>query len=338
MSYDVALIGAGIIARNHLNAIRQLDNQTQAGRITAVAVADIDEMKGREIATEYDLSFYVDYREMVMKERPDMVIIALPHYLHESCAVWCAEQGCNLLLEKPMALNLPQCDAILEAVTSSSVTLMVGHTQHYWPANIQAKELIQSGKLGKLIAIHDTRHLYYYSEARPAWFLDKDKAGGGIVMNLGAHSIDKIQWLTDSKVSSVLSSLSYEGPVGNVEGSGCVFLRTTNHVTAVIVQSGYTGVANDVTELIFTNGMAKLISSRGLWISKDGQYELVQPHDQRDPFELQLEDFIQAIESNGERESSGRYARSVIATLEAVYESDKKGVEMTVEHAPEATL
>lgn len=338
MNYHVALIGAGIIARNHLNAIRQLNNQTQAGKLLAVAVADIDEMKGREIAIEYGLSFYVDYREMVMKERPDMVIIALPHYLHESCALWCAAQGCHLLLEKPMALNLSQCDAILQAVSLSSVTLMVGHTQHYWPANIQAKELIQNGTLGRLIAIHDTRHLNYYSEARPAWFLDKDKAGGGIVMNLGAHSIDKIQWLTDSKVRNVLSSLSFDGPIGNVEGSGCIFLRTTNNVTAVIVQSGYEGVANDVTELIFTNGMAKLISAKGLWISKEGQYELVQPIDDRDPFVLQLEDFIQAIQSNGEPNSSGRYARSVIAALEAVYKSDKKGVEMTVEHEPNATL
>lgn len=338
MNYRVALIGAGIIARNHLNAIRQLDSQTQAMNVTAVAVADINEGKGQEMAVAYSLSFYADYREMVMKEKPDIVIIALPHDLHESCAIWCAAQGCHLLLEKPMALNLQQCDAILQAVSASSVTLMVGHTQHYWPANLQAKALIQAETLGKLIAIHDTRHLYYFSEARPSWFLDKAKAGGGIMMNLGAHSIDKIQWLTDSKVRTVLSSLSFDAPVGNVEGSGCIFLRTTSHVTAVIVQSGYPGVANDVTELIFTNGMAKLISSTGLWISKGGPYELVQPTDQRDPFILQWEDFMQAIQANGEPDSSGKYARSVIAALEAVYESDKKGAEVIVEHEHDAEI
>ncbi|MNO79589.1 putative 4,5-dihydroxyphthalate dehydrogenase [compost metagenome] len=237
-----------------------------------------------------------------------------------------------MLLEKPMALNLMQCDAILEAVAASNVKLMVGHTQHYWPANLQAKELIKSGSLGKLIAIHDTRHIYYYGDSRPAWFLEKDKAGGGILMNLGAHSIDKIQWLTDSRVKSVKAILSFEGPKGDVEGSGCIFLQTISSVTAVIIQSGYEGVARDETELIFSNGMAKLISAKGLWISRSGQYEQVHTVVQEDPFVLQFKDLLQAIQSEQDPDSSGKYARSVIAALEAVYHSDEKGVEISVSH------
>lgn len=323
--YRVALIGAGIIAGNHLDAIGRLQ------KLTAVAVADTDEAKGRQVAGEYRISHYVDYQEMVVKERPDIVIIALPHYLHESCAVWCARQGCHLLLEKPMALNSAECDAIIAAATSSRIKLMIGHTQHYWPANLQAKELIKSGRLGKLIGIHDTRHLYYYSDQRPSWFLDKDKAGGGILMNLGAHSIDKIQWLTDSRVRSVRAALSYSGPRGDVEGSGCIFLETTAHIPAVIIQSGYQGVAKDETELLFTNGMAKLISAKGLWINKNGAYEQVQPVLQEDPFVLQFKDLLEAIEADREPDSSGSYARSVIAALEAVYSSDEQGGEITVE-------
>ncbi|MNZ76445.1 Glucose--fructose oxidoreductase precursor [compost metagenome] len=268
---------------------------------------------------------------MVVKERPDIVIIALPHHLHEPCAVWCAKQGCHLLLEKPMALNLAECDAILEAVAASNVKLMVGHTQHYRAANLQAKELITSGRLGKLIAIHDTRHVYYYDEGRPAWFFEKEKAGGGILMNLGAHSIDKIQWLTGSRVKSVRASLSYEGAFGDVEGSGCILLQTTSNVTAVIIQSGYEGVAKDETELIFSNGMAKLISAKGLWVSKGGQYEQVQSIVHDDPFVMQFKDLLQAIQYEQDPDSSGKYARSVITVLEAVYHSDEKGVEISVE-------
>lgn len=324
-TYRAALIGAGIIARNHLDALGQLQE------LTASAVADTDELKGRQIASEYGITHYPDYKEMVIKERPDIVIIALPHHLHEACAVWCAEQGCHLLLEKPMALNVSECNAILDAVASSRVNLMVGHTQHYWPANLQAKELIQSGKLGKLIAIHDTRHLFYYGDGRPSWFFEKDKAGGGILMNLGAHSIDKIQWLTGSRVKSVKASLTYEGRMGDVEGSGCIFLQTTSNVTAVIIQSGYEGVAKDETELIFSNGMAKLISAKGLWVSKGGQYEQVKPIVKEDPFVLQFKDLLRAIQCDQDPDSSGVYARSVIAALEAVYHSDEKGVEISVE-------
>lgn len=324
MSYRVVLIGGGIIARNHLDAIRQTEE------LDAAAVADVDEAKGRSLAAEYGIAFYRDYKEMVIREKPDIAVIALPHHLHVSCAVWCAGQGCHLLLEKPMALNVRQCDEILEAVSSSGVKLMVGHTHHYWPANIQAKELIRSGELGKLLAIHDTRHLFYYAESRPDWFLDKEKAGGGILMNLGAHSIDKIQWLTGSRVRSVKATVTLEGPRGDVEGSGCVFLQTDSGLTGVIVQSGYEGVAKDEMELIFSKGMAKLISAKGLWISRDGRYKEVPTIPREDPFVLQFRDLLQAIQTGGEPDCGGKYARSVIAALEALYLSDETGVEQHV--------
>ncbi|WP_019640532.1 Gfo/Idh/MocA family protein [Paenibacillus fonticola] len=326
MLYRVALIGAGIISRNHLDAIRQME------QLQAVAVADIDESTGRTVSKQYGIRYYADYREMIVKEKPDIAIIALPHYLHEQCAVWCAGHGCHLLLEKPMALSTAECDTILEAVSKAGVQLMVGHTQHYLPANLQAKALIESGELGKLIAIHDTRHLYYFNENRPAWFLDKKKAGGGILMNLGAHSIDKIQWLTNSRITKVKAALSYEGERGNVEGSGCIFLETSNGVPAVIVQSGYTGVAKDETELIFSRGMIKLISAKGVWVSREGQYEELEPREASDPFVLQFKDLLQAIQSKTEPDSSGQYARSVITALEAVYRSGETGVEQQVDN------
>lgn len=329
MAYRVALIGAGIISENHLEAIVQLGPE----RLTAVAVADIDEAKGRAAAEKYGLAFYAGYREMIREQRPDIVIIALPHYLHEECAVFCAAHGCHLLLEKPMALSVAQCNAILAAASAAGVKLMVGHTQHYLPSNLRAKALIRSGRLGKLVAIHDTRHLPYFGGGRPCWFFEKAKAGGGIMMNIGAHSIDKIQWLTGSRIRKVKANLSYEGRFGDVEGSGVVFAETASGLGAVIVQSGYEGVAKDETELIFTGGMAKLISARGLWISRNGQYEPVAGSnrgDSADPFCLQLQDLLQAIERDAEPDCSGAYARSVIAALEAVYRSHETGVEQIV--------
>ncbi|MDU4698068.1 MAG: Gfo/Idh/MocA family oxidoreductase [Paenibacillus sp.] len=330
MSYRVALIGAGGISHNHLDAIWQLGPE----RLTAVAVADPNEAKGRAVAMEYGLSWYDNYREMIVQEKPDIAILALPHHLHEECAVFCAANGCHLLLEKPMALSSASCDAILNAVKEAGVTLLVGHTQHYLPANRQAKALIASGRLGKLVAIHDTRHKDYFEENRPRWFLEKEKAGGGILMNLGAHSIDKIQWLTGRRVAKVKAVLSYEAPVGNVEGSGVVLAETEGGIGAVFVQSGYAGVAKDETELIFTEGMARLVSPKGVWISRDGQYEPMEEVitlEVRSPFAAQLHDLLEAIEHHTEPECSGEYAKSVITVLEAVYRSHAMGVEQIVE-------
>lgn len=325
MNFRVALIGGGIIARNHLDAIARMPE------LSGVAVADPNLAKREALAQEYGIQPYADYRDMVEQEKPDIVVIALPHYLHKECAVWCSSQGCHILLEKPMALNVQECDEIAHAVSKSAVTLLVGHTQHYLPANIQAKSLIRSKELGELIAIQDTRHLYYYRDERPAWFFEKEKSGGGIMMNLGAHSIDKIQFLTGSRVRRVSADLSYFGTKGNVEGSGMIFLQTSSGLSATIVQSGYEGVPGDTTDLIFTKGMARLSSGKGLWISRNGEYVPVEAGESEDPFVLQFQDLLEGIRTGREPESSGTYARSVIAAIEAVYRSDQEGVEQFIE-------
>ncbi|WP_068619000.1 Gfo/Idh/MocA family protein [Paenibacillus tuaregi] len=325
MEYRVALVGGGIISRNHLDAIAQLPE------LAGVAVADPNLDKRLALASQYGVRAYKDYREMIEREKPDIAVIAVPHHLHKECAIWCLSQGCHILLEKPMALSVQECDEIIDAAARAGMALMVGHTQHYLPANIQARRLIRGGQLGKLIAIQDTRHLYYYRDERPGWFFEKMKSGGGIMMNLGAHSIDKIQFLTGSRVSRISADLTFYGTKGDVEGSGVVFLKTTSGLAATIVQSGYEGVSGDRTELIFTQGMARLSPGKGLWVSRDGQYEQVEPEDQEDPFVLQFRDLLEAIRSGVDPESSGIYARSVIAAIEAVYRSAEEGVEQFLE-------
>ncbi|WP_433943176.1 Gfo/Idh/MocA family protein [Paenibacillus sp. SN-8-1] len=325
MSFKAAVIGGGIISRNHLDAIRLMPE------IAAVAVADPNLSKRSSLAEEYGISAYADYREMVRQEKPDIVVIAVPHFLHRECAIWCCSQGCHILLEKPMALNVKECGEIIEAASRAGVTLLVGHTQHYLPANIQAKKLIEGKELGELIAIQDTRHLHYYKDERPEWFFEKAKSGGGIMMNLGAHSIDKIQFITGSRVARIHAALSYHGPKGDVEGSGMVFLQTTSGLAATIVQSGYEGVSADTTDLIFTQGMARLISGQGLWISRHGQYVQCVLEEQVDPFVLQFRDLLEGIRTGQEPESSGAYARTVIAAIEAIYASDAQGGERFLE-------
>lgn len=325
MVKTVALIGAGIISEYHLNALKELDE------LKAVSVSEINEVKGRDIAEKYQLHFYTDYKEMVHQENPDIVVIALPHFLHREVAIWCANQGCHLLLEKPMALNKEECDAIIEATKRNQVQLMVGHTQHYFAENRQVKRLFNENKLGQLVMINDVRHLFYYNEERPEWFFHKEKAGGGILMNLGAHSIDKIQWLTGSKIKRLKANVSYLGTKGNVEGSGVIYLETESGIPATISQSGYKGVNRNETEFIFTNGMIKLTSHNGVSVSENGEYRQVEIEDTTDPFILQFRDLLISIRENTEPECSGHYARSVISVIEAIYQSSETGEYLYVE-------
>jgi predicted dehydrogenase len=329
MGYRVALIGAGIIAEWHLEALKRFD------RLRAVAVADVREERANEAADRYGLKAYTDYREMIEEETPDIAVIALPHFLHKEAAIWCADRKCHILLEKPMALNIEECEDIIRATRANGVRLMVGHTQHYKPENRKAKELIDLRSMGRLVMINAVRHLHYYNSERPEWFFEKRKSGGGILMNFGAHSVDMIQWLTGSRVTKVKASVSYFGTKGDIEGSGLVFLETSKGIPATISQSGYLGAAKDETEFIFTNGMMKLVSGQGLWISDGDEYRGVSIEGRTDPFVLQFRDLLESIEGARKPECSGEYARTVISAIQCMYRSHETGVELPVPHGGE---
>lgn len=326
MGYRIAVIGAGAISRQHLEAIKEMKE------LNGVAIADINLERAQEMAAAYEkkMNVYTNYKEMVVNEKPEIVIITLPHNLHHPAAVWCAEQGCHVLLEKPMALNTAECDEIIRVAKSRQVRLIIGHSIRYSGESRAAKQIIESKSLGTLLMIHDVRHVNYYRDDRPTWFFDKAASGGGIMMNLGAHSIDRIQWLSESKVKRVVAAAGYYGNRGNIEGNGLIHLETDSGVAASICLSGYGGVRRNETEFIFTKGMMKLEAGKGIWISQEGLYKSL-PIDNTSPsLQLQLQALIQSIETGYDPECSGEYGKSVIHAIEAVYESDRIGKEVLV--------
>ncbi|WP_339279843.1 Gfo/Idh/MocA family oxidoreductase [Paenibacillus sp. FSL W8-1187] len=324
--FKAAIIGAGAISSLHLQALAEMNE------IEAVAIADIDEERARKASAQHPVRAYADYRRMVEIERPDIVVITLPHHLHKECAIWCARSGCHILLEKPMAIDVEACDEIIKTVGESRIKLMVGHTQHYFAENRIAKEIIQSGRLGKLVMINDVRHVDYYSPNRPDWFFESAKSGGGIAMNLGSHSIDKIQWLTDSRIVQVKASVSHYGAKGDIEGSVTAWVQTDRGVPCTISQSGYGGVNRDETEIVFTEGMLKLSTGAGLWIGQSGEYRSVEAPQEAPPFVLQYRDLLSSIRTDVNPECSGEYSRSVVAAVQAIYASHRSGQEVVVLH------
>ncbi|WP_249865692.1 Gfo/Idh/MocA family protein [Paenibacillus konkukensis] len=318
MTYRVAVVGAGHNAEGHLKALSELRE-----RLKPVAVADIRIDRAELLSKASGITAYTDYREMVLREKPDIVVITLPHHLHKEAAVFCAEAGCHVLLEKPMALNAQQCNDIIDAVRRSSVRLMVGHTQHFLAENLLAKKLIEdeAQRWGPLVMMNDTRHTAYYTTERPAWFLDKQRSGGGILFNLGSHSVDRIMWLGNAKIVKVRASLSHYGTAGDVEGSGVIFLENERGMPSTIVQSGYDGVPRNELELVFTKAMVKVIPGQGVWISRNGAYEQIPVPRAAAPFVLQFRELLASIEEEREPECSMIYSRDVIAVLEGIYRS-----------------
>ncbi|MEF3311303.1 Gfo/Idh/MocA family oxidoreductase [Paenibacillus sp. GYB004] len=319
MRYRTAVIGAGRIADSHIRGIQAIPD------FALVAIADVNEERARELGQPDQLRCYTDYREMIRKEKPDAAIIALPHYLHREAAIFCAEHGCHLMIEKPMAIGLNECDEIIDAVRRCGVKAMVGHTQHYMAANRAARELVRSGALGTLVMINDTRHGNYFAADRPDWFFRKALAGGGRMMNLGSHSVDRIQWITGRSICKVKASLTFYGNRGDVEGSGLVYAENADGVPITISQSGYIGAPRNELELIFTGGMIRIEGGNKLSVSRGGNYEQADIEAGESSFARQYGDFLEMIRSGREPECSLDYARGVIAVVESMYHSHECG-------------
>ncbi|WP_159882159.1 Gfo/Idh/MocA family protein [Paenibacillus puerhi] len=326
MNYRVAVIGAGAIAQSHLNALQQLESTTP------VAIADIQEDRARTLAQAYSgVQAYTDYRRMLQVERPDLAIVTLPHFLHKEAALACAEAGCHLLLEKPMALNAEECDEIMQAVRRAGIRILVGHTQRYIPHNLEAKRWIKEGTLGQLLMINDARHIDYFHDSRPAWFFEKRLSGGGILANLGSHSVDKAVWLSGSRVLRVKALVSHAGSKGDVEGGGAVFLHHENGIATTIVQSGYKGAARNETELLFSGGKLCLKTGVSLQASLGKDYEPVETPQAESPFVLQLLDLIRHIETGSETACTLEDSRHIVAVIDAIYRSHASGREEGVQ-------
>ncbi|WP_127585332.1 Gfo/Idh/MocA family protein [Paenibacillus koleovorans] len=325
MRYKIGVIGTGNISGGHLKAIEKLE------QLELVGVADIVRERAEQAAEQYGVKAYANYQEMVLEQKPDIVVNTLPPFLHREVSIWCAEQGCHMMLEKPMAPSLEDCNAIIDAYRRLKLKLMVGHTIHYIRDNIVAKSIIESKQLGELITINDMRHMKYYQPNRPQWCYWKAQAGGGVFTNLGTHSIDRIQWMTGSPIVKVKASFTYGFPVGDVESSGLAYVETASGVTATISQSGYGGVNRNEAEFLFTDGMLRLATGSGLWISRDGKYEPVELPELGDTFVLQYRDLLDALDRDADPSVSGEYARSVVQVVNTMYESHRVGRELAVQ-------
>jgi predicted dehydrogenase len=173
-----------------------------------VAVCDINEERAKAMAKKYDAeAWYTDYIKLLKRDDIDAVSICTPNFLHCEQTVAAAKHGKHVLVEKPMAVTIEECDKMIEACEKANVKLMVGANPRFDPQNQQIKEIFDKGTIGKILQIK--YHAAYggpfvFWPAVSDWFFDKVKVGGGCIQDFGTHIIDLFRWLTRD-VSSVFA-------------------------------------------------------------------------------------------------------------------------------------
>jgi len=242
----VALIGAGKNGMGHVKRLAAMDD------VTVVAIADTAIEPAEASAASVGAKAYGDHRAMLEEARPDAVWVSSPNWLHAEHTVDCANAGCHVMCEKPMALNLEDCDRMIEAARASNVQLTIGQSLRYFPGIVEARRILESGRIGDLVSPWSIR-MSQFGRADDTWRLAGDKSGG-CVMELHVHEIDFVR-IVGGEVTQVYAKTAHTWP------HAPTFL---NHFTAVLgFKNG--AFANLEGSWAYPLGMATrgIIGSRG---------------------------------------------------------------------------
>jgi phthalate 4,5-cis-dihydrodiol dehydrogenase len=207
-------------------------------RVKLVAAADPREDARRRFASEFDAQVYDTVEALCGDASLDAVYVATPHQLHARHVAIAASRGKHVLVEKPMAITLADCRAMIDAARSAGVHLIVGHSHSFNAPILHARKIIDSGSVGRvrmITAFNFTDFMY-----RPRRPEELDTAsGGGVLFSQAAHQIDIIRLLGGGLVRSVRAVTGSWDPARPTEGAYTALLTFANGAFASAVYSGY---------------------------------------------------------------------------------------------------
>lgn len=233
---NVGIIGLGNMGKLHLlNALR-------VEGVKVVAVADKSEAN-RKYAEKYRVKTYEDYTTLIDQEKLDAVVISLPNYLKKDGVFYAAENNLDILLDKPLARNLSEAQEIVQKTKKENVRLMIGVNYRYYPSVQKLKNSLDEGRIGDPIIATAELILngpFSYGVVPvpvPEWWLSKEKAGGGALLDLGYHLIDILIWMfgdLEVAYSDIRHTLNLP-----VEDAGTLILKSKNHNLTCVMNTGW---------------------------------------------------------------------------------------------------
>lgn len=347
--FNIAIAGCSKVAHLHARAIQAVPSARLTG------VWNRTHKTAEDFASAYKTKAYNDVSEMVRDCRADLVIVCTAHPYHIGPAVDAACAGACVLVEKPLASNLEDCDAMIKACRDNGVKLGVISQRRWYEPVARVKAAIDSGKLGKPVLATITMlgwrdKAYYDSDAwRGAWTTE----GGGVLVNQAPHQLDIMLWFMGEidEVYGIWRNLNHpyievedtaaaiikfkSGAIGNILVSnsqkpgiyGKVHVHGSNGASAGVQTdggamfiAGRTGVAEPpVNDLWTIPGEEEMLKE---WIKQD-----TETFNNCDPtvryIQLQIEDFLTAIGENREPLVNGEAGRRTVELFTAIYRSSR---------------
>ena len=345
-----AIVGIGKVTDLHTAALARL----KASKFTAVCSRNRE--KAENYAAKYGVKAHTDVTEMVTKEKIDALIVCTPHPAHRQPAIDAMEAGAHVLIEKPMASSLEDCDAMLEAARKHGREIGVMGQRRWYRPCIRLKEAIEAGKIGQ--PVFGTINMLGW---RDKWYYDSDPwrgtwkgEGGGVLVNQSPHQLDLLQWYMGEidQLYGLWSNLNH--PYIEVEDTANAILTFKNGAVGniIVTNSQKPGIFGKVqvhgengasvgvqTEggAMFIAGMTDILEppvndlwtvpgEEGMlakWVAEDSEFF----HSLDDPMkyfhERQIEDFLQALLEGRRPMITGEDGRVTVEIFTAIYRSTR---------------
>jgi predicted dehydrogenase len=341
----LAFIGAGGIARGaHMPPLQKMDD------VEVVAVADVSEDAARQAADLFEgrPKVYSDYREMLKNEKLDAVDICTPNLYHRQPTIDALNAGLHVIVEKPIAMNAEEAKAMVRAARQNNRKLMVAQCQRFRSDVQLLKKMIDAGELGE---IYYARVWALRRRGVPAWgvFIEKDKQGGGPMIDIGVHMLDMALYLMGHPRPVAVSGQCYTkfgnrkgvfNPWGEwdpakytVEDYAAGFVRFENGATLSIEASFVANNRKDELNvtLLGTEGGSDIDPFR---IYKERHQRLIVEEPtllpQVNTYEAELKEFFAAIREDRDPLVTGEQALMTQLILDGIYESSEKGREVLI--------
>lgn len=198
----IGVTGSGFMGRTHVDAAAKLDS--------TIPIAVTGGSRASKLAEDYGIDVEPDIASLVARDDIDAVIISTPHWLHCDEALAAAEAGKHVLVEKPMATSLEDCDRMTAAFADRGLVLSLGYHQRFRDSNLKTCELIQSGAIGKVrciqtSALFDIEAMRTDSGFGGTWSWWTDTRAVAHLINSAPHTIDLCRWWLGAELVSAVA-------------------------------------------------------------------------------------------------------------------------------------
>jgi phthalate 4,5-cis-dihydrodiol dehydrogenase len=232
MTIKIGLVGLGTGGRSLPHAV------TKTTGFSFVAGADLRPEARAQYAREFAIETFDRVEGLCALQDLAAVYVATPNPFHAEHAITALEHGKHVLVEKPMALTLADCDRMIGAAERNGVKLMVAHTRSFNPPIRTMREIIASGRLGRVTQVHTLRYSPWLLRPRELGEIDS-ALGGGVCYRQAPHQVDIARLLAGGMARSVRAQAGRWSAENDTEGNYSALLEFDNSATATLIYDGY---------------------------------------------------------------------------------------------------